>query len=786
MKARLFSESVSVALIVSLIVLGSGGTLLAAAQAQPRPIVGLARVSDPVRVSAALHSSPTMFIENAGQFVEGARFQVRGANGTIWFADNEIWVTVLARHAIDSERRRLPPLGSPLSSYFRPSSPQKGVNLKLFFVGKNPHSRLEPFNRLDTLVSYFIGNDPAKWHTDVPVWGGVRYKDLYPGMDLEIASESGQMVLRVVARPNAKLEAVRIRVEGTDKITLDGNRLQLTTAVGEYTISLLEVNNASGRNVPGPKVTAHEVASPFTSATPGLQAATADLQSNASDLFYATFLGGGSRDSGADVAVDESGAAYVTGPTNSSDFPTTPGAFDTTLNSNDAFVVKFDITGSAVTYATFLGGSGNDCYLSECAITVDANGAAYVIGDTDSTNFPTTPGAFDTTCGGCGPPNYYNDAFVAKLDATGSTLIYATLLGGSNREYGNDIDVDGSGAAYVTGTTYSSDFPTTPSAFDTTLNGSSDGFMVKLNATGSALAYATLLGGSSGEGSGSVVVDGSGAAYVTGSTSSSDFPTTSGAFDATLNGTYDGFVVKLNATGSALAYATFLGGTSWGSDAADQTGGIAVDKSGAAYVVGWTGAPDFPTTPGAFDTSFAGGTCGVAPGTYPCPDVFVVKLNAAGSALSYATFLGGSERDRGWSITVDENGAAYVTGQTSSPDFPITPGAFDTTHGGGTCGSAQENYPCPDAFIVRLNATGSALTYATFLGGSLYDYGYGIAIDESGAAYVTGWTSSSNFPVTPGAFDTTLSGIGDAFVVKLAVGNGSTYFVYLPLILRNY
>lgn len=779
MKSRLFSISVSVAVTVLLIVLGSSGKLLTTAQVLPRPITALTNTPDPIRVSAATHNAPAMFIENVGQFDEGARFQVRCANGTIWFADDEIWATVLAQRAMDRERRRLPPLGSPLSSYFRPSLPQTGVNLKLFFVGTNPHSRLEPFNRLDTHVSYFIGNDQSKWQTNVPVWGGVRYKDLYPGMDLEITGKSGQLVLRVMARPNANLEAVRLRVEGADKITLDGDRLQLTTAVGEYTIPLLKVNGASGRNVPGPKVTAHEIASPFTSAIAG-------LQSDASDLFYATFLGGSSRDSGADIAVDENGAAYITGPTNSYDFPTTPGAFDTISNSNDAFVVKLDLTGSALTYATFLGGSRNDCYLSECAITVDANGAAYITGDTDSTDFPTTAGAFDTVCDGCGSPNYYNDAFVAKLDATGLTLVYATLLGGSNREFGNDIDVDGSGVAYVTGTTYSSDFPTTPSAFDTILNGSSDGFVVKLNATGSALVYATLVGGSRSEGSDSIVVEGSGAAYVTGSTSSSDFPATPGAFDTTLNGTYDGFVVKLNATGSALAYATFLGGTSWGSDAADQTSGIVVDKSGAAYVVGYTGASDFPTTPSAFDTSFAGGSCGVAPGTYPCPDVFVVKLNAVGSALSYATFLGGSSYDDGYGIAIDEGGAAYVTGWTSSPAFPTTPGAFNTTHGGGTCGSAQENYPCPDAFIVELNPTGSALTYATFLGGSLYDYGYGIAIDESGAAYVTGWTSSSNFPVSLGAFDTTLSGIGDAFVVKLAVGKGSNFLFYLPLILRNH
>jgi hypothetical protein len=784
MKKKLFSVTVNFAVL--LIFLGSVGTSLAATHTQTHPVVALAHAPDRVHISTISRRVPAMFVENVGQFTEDTRFQVRGDNGTFRFMDDEIWVTVFDHRSTDIERWSLPIPSSHLSASSRSSSPLIGVNLKITFIDKNPHARLEPFNRLDTRVSYFIGDDQANWHTDVPVWGGVRYKELYPGMDLEITSESGRMILRVLARPNAKLEAVRLRIEGADEITLDGDRLQLTTAVGDYSVSLLDVNGASDRDVPTPKITAFEVISPFSSSTAGMQSVNADMHSDASDLLYATFLGGSSRDSGADIAVDKNGAAYVTGPTRSSDFPTTPGAFDTTLNSNDAFIAKLDPTGSALTYATFLGGSRNDCHLSECAIIVDANGAAYVSGDTDSTDFPTTTGAFDTTCGGCGAPNYYNDAFVAKLDATGTTLVYATYLGGSDREYGHDIDVDGSGAAYVTGTTYSSDFPTTPSAFDSTLNGSSDGFVVKLNTTGSALAYATLVGGDSGEGSSGVVVDGNGAAYVAGSTSSSDFPATLGAYDTNLNGTYDGFVVKLNATGSALTYATFLGGTSWGSDAADRARGITVDKNGEAYVVGTTGASDFPTTPGAFDTSFAGGTCGVAPSTYPCPDVFVAKLNAAGSALSYATFLGGSERDRGCQITADKNGAVYVTGQTSSPAFPSTPGAFDTSHNGGTCGSAQENYPCPDAFIVKLNATGSALTYATFLGGSLYDYGYGIAIDESGSAYATGWTSSSNFPTTPDALDTTFNDGGDAFAVKLAIGNGGTYYVYQPLILREY
>jgi len=710
------------------------------------------------RVSTALRNAPVMFIENVGQFAEGARFQVRGDLGTMWLAEDAIWVTVLEKPS--SPQPPSPNLGE--GGAFLPSpkfgrgaggedQPCKGVNLRLTFPGANPYPRIEPFDRLDTVVSYFIGNDPAKWHPDVPVWGGVRYKDLYPDIDLEITSENSRMVQRLVAKPGADLNAVRLRVEGVDAIDLlpspaasgrgaGGETLRLTTAVGEFTLPLLQAVTADGSPLPraekGPEVQANEVIAPFSSAPllPSRSAQTA----GASDLLYATFLGGSGDDDGYGIAVDPSGTAYVTGWTGSSDFPTTPGAFDTSYNGYDAFVVKLNAAGSALTYATFLGGGHDD---AGKGIAVDSSGAAYVTGLTDSSDLPTTPGAFDTTYNGG------RDAFVVKLNPAGSGLAYATFLGGSHWDVGLGIAVDGGGSAYVTGGTESSDLPTTPGAFDTTYNGYDDVFVSKLNPAGSALVYATFLGGSySGEQGWGIAVDSSGAAYVTGWTGSSDFPTTPGAFDTTLNGG-DAFVARLNPAGSGLAYATFLGGSYSG----EQGWGIAVDPSGAAYVTGETWSSDFPTTPGAFDTSFNGRG-----------DAFVVKLNAAGSALTYATFLGGGHDDEGEGIAVDSSGAAYVTGWTSSSDFPTTPGAFDTSFNG--------DY---DAFVVKLNAAGSALTYATFLGGSGFDEGYGIAVDSSGAAYVTGYTESSDFPTTPGAFDTSHNGHEDAFVAKLGMGGGA-------------
>jgi hypothetical protein len=232
-------------------------------------------------------------------------------------------------------------------------------------------------------------------------------------------------------------------------------------------------------------------------------------------------------------------------------------------------------------------------------------------------------------------------------------------------------------------------------------------------------------------------------AYVTGATSSADFPTTPGAFDITLGGPSDVFVTKLNASGSALIYSTFLGGTGL-----DRGIDIAVDGRGRAYVTGETSSADFPTTPGAFDITLGGPS-----------DVFVTKLNASGSALVYSTFLGGSDSDAGLGIAVGTRDRAYVTGETRSADFPTTPGAFDRTLGGSN-----------DAFVTKLKASGSALVYSTFLGGSNLDLGFGIAVDGEGRAYVTGITASPTYPTTPGAFDTTFNGGEDAFVTKLPTG----------------
>ncbi|MEO7725271.1 MAG: SBBP repeat-containing protein [Chthoniobacterales bacterium] len=399
-------------------------------------------------------------------------------------------------------------------------------------------------------------------------------------------------------------------------------------------------------------------------------------------------------------------------------------------------------------YSTFLGGSNTDFGY---ATAVDTAGNAYVTGNTSSKDFPTTPGVFQQNRG------QQDAAFVTELNPTGTAVLYSTYLGGNGSESGYAIAVDTAGKVYLTGNTSSSDFPTTPEAFQTTFQGTLDVFVTELNATGSALLYSTYLGGSDFDYGFAIAVGVSGNAFVTGETTSANFPTTTGAFQTTYGGGLrDAFVTELNPTGTGLIYSTYLGGSG------EESGtGMAVDTSGNAYVTGSTGSSDFPTTAGAFQTTKNG---------VFFTDAFVTKLNPTGTGLLYSTYLGGIMSDQSGGIVVDTSGNAYITGTTSSSDFPTTAGAYQTTRIGED-----------DAFVTELNPSATGLSYSTYLGGSVGETGTGIAVNTSGNAYVTGQTSSPDFPTTAAAFQTTYGGgLTDAFVTELNPTGASllysTYF----------
>jgi M6 family metalloprotease-like protein len=460
------------------------------------------------------------------------------------------------------------------------------------------------------------------------------------------------------------------------------------------------------------------------------------------DLKWSTYLGHNEEDRAMDIAVDDSGYTYVTGYTASDSFPTTVGAYQWGYNNGTSvFVTKFNRDGSSLVYSTYLnGGSADRGY----GIAVDDSGYAHVTGYTYSQFFPTTAGAYDQTHNGD------SDVFITKLNKTGSGLVYSTFLGGGTPgpDEGYAIAIDNSGNAYVTGYTYNSDFPVTAGAYDITYNLGWDAFCTKLNAAGSGLGYSTYLGGISHEVGRAIAADASGYAYVTGWTQSSGYPTTAGAYDQVFTGIEDAFVTKMGATGTSLAYSTFLGASG-----IERGFGIAVDGSYKAYVTGWTSSWDFPTTAGAHDQVMNG-----------FGDAFVTKFNYAGNGLDYSTFLGGGVKEYGRGIAVDGSGCAYVAGTTESVDFPTTSNAVDTSFNG-----------IYDVFQTQLNSGGSDLVFSTYLGGSGtdgdLDWPPELAIDDQGNVYIAACTDSADFPVTAGAFDVSFNGgWRDAVVCKIGMG----------------
>jgi Bacterial Ig-like domain (group 3)/Beta-propeller repeat len=449
---------------------------------------------------------------------------------------------------------------------------------------------------------------------------------------------------------------------------------------------------------------------------------------------------------GEGIAVDSSGNAYVTGDTCSTDFPTMnplQPANDGTCGWGNAFVTKLNPSGSALVYSTYLGGSVADAGLG---IAVDSSGNAYVTGETLSPDFPITPGAFQTACGGGGSGCW--DAFVAKINSSGSALVYSTYLGGDGVDAGWGIAVDRSSDAYVTGQTNSTNFPVTPGALQTTCGSNScsnsNAFVSKLNPSGSALVYSTYLGGSGGDYGNGIAVDSSDDAYVAGVTESTNFPTMN-PLQPTFGGAIDAFVSKVNSSGSTLVYSTYLGGS--GQDFGQS---IAVDSSGNAYVTGATESTNFPTV------------SPLQPANGGSTDAFVAKLNPSGSALLYSTYLGGAGYDSGNGIAVDSSGNAYVNGTTNSANFPTMNPLQAALAGGG------------DAFVAEINSIGSALAYSTYLGGSGGEVGEGIAVDSSGSAFVTGFTTSTNFPTMNPLQPVYGGGYSDAYVAKIGSISSAT------------
>lgn len=720
--------------------------------------------------------SRPFFVPNVGQADSRLHYYVKGADYEAYFMPGEVLLTFQEKPAGDFSPT------AALGSIF-PQSVEKwnkqvrGVRLSLAFLDSNPAAKPTGRKLATRTVNYLKGNDSSKWHTNIPTYEHVVYPKLWPGIDLVFHGDNGRIKYEFVVQPGAKVADIRFAYRGAKSLSLDeqGNLL-IHTEIGE----LREARPFSYQQIGGRKAS---VGSSFLLEQQLDGASVIRFQIGADydphyplvidpELEYSTYLGGGNFEIGFAIAVDAAGNAYVTGSTNTPEtaavpFPVTPGAFQTTFGgTSDAFVAKLNPAGNTFLYSTYLGGGGID---QGSAIAVDSLGNAYITGNTNSSQtnpvpFPITPGAFQTTFGGA------LDAFVTKLNPAGNALVYSTYLGGDSIDFGSGITVDAAGNAYIVGTTATSQldfipFPITPGAFQTSFGGNTDVFVTQLNAAGNALIYSTYLGGGSFDYGAAIAVDSLGNAYVTGNTSTPEtdpvpFPITPGSFQTLYGGgSSDAFIAKLNATGSTLVYSTYLGGGQNDAGAA-----IAVDTAGNTYVAGRTATPQtdpvpFPITPGAFQTVYGGGLL----------DAFVTKLNPTGSALVFSTYLGGSQDDQAFGIALDSLPNVYVAGITNTPQtapvpFPITLNAFQRNYGGGS----------HDAFVTSLNTAGNALRYSTYLGGGQDDQAFGISVDRSGNAYVTGITSTPEtdpvpFPITPGAAQTLFGGNLDAFIVKIIV-----------------
>ena len=670
---------------------------------------------------------PIGFEMNRGQTSREVGFLSRGADHTLFLTRDE---AVLALH------------GSPR---------QAGTAVRMRWVGGTRASgALAGLDPRPGRTNYFVGNDPARWLRNVPTYGRVRQRTPYPGIDAVYYGRDGELEFDLVVAPGADPSGVEMEFEGADHIRREADgALVLPTACGEVRLRTPDAYQESAG-------TGRRIASAYVlhgRNRVGFELASYDRAGALivdPVLEYSTYLGGSALDRPAGIAVDGAGSAYIAGITYSADFPTVNARQPARGGSSDRFVCKLSPSGDALVYATYLGGSNDEGDLRG-GIAVDAAGNAYVSGFTSSTDFPVTADAVHTTAGGSG------DAFLAKLDAAGTTLLYSTYLGGSGLDEGIDVTADGSGNAYVVGLTTSTNFPVR-NAFQSTSGGDRDLFVSKINTTGAGLVYSTYVGGNWFDWGTCIVVDAAGSAYVTGQTGSTNFPTTAGAYQRTISGTVDAIVFKLAPTGSTLAYGTYLGGT--GRD--DYGTDLAVDGSGNAYVTGGTDSEDFPLV-NALHSGFDG-SC-----------AFVTKLSPTGGSLVFSSFLGSpgysacSGQDVGTGIALDSSGRIFVTGFTDACDFPTVDPIQCSLAGYGR-----------DAFVTVLDPGATRLVFSTFLGGSRYDYetyfhpafvGSEIALDPAGNAYVAGFTESTDFPVV-NAVQPVAGGSGDVFVAKIALGVG--------------
>jgi|GEM_PF-6973413 len=646
---------------------------------------------------------PIYFAKNDGLYGEGIKFY--GIEQGIFFREDGVYFLFKGK----------------------PERNENSEILKILFQGRNKNLEIEG-EEISGKVNYLIGRDISNWKRGIPTFKKIRYKDVYKGVDIVFYGGRGGLEYDILIRPGVDVSKILFEIEGFKELKetkdggisfifssgkvihqrkpyiyqeINGKRIEID---GSYRIFEKNGMKYFGFNV-----------NSFDSRYPLIIDPT---------IIYSTFLGGSNFDGGYGIAVDNLGYVYVIGQTFSSNFPVSSPLKGIKSGYYDIFLTKIAPEGNSIVYSTFLGGNGDDYGYG---IAVDGSGNVIITGCTESSDFPLKNPIQNKNAGG-------RDVFVAKINSEGNSLVYSTYLGGSGNDYSYGLALDGRGNAYITGATYSSDFPKKNSVYG--YSGYFDIFLTKIDPIGNLL-YSTYYGGSNNDYAYGIALDTSGNVYLTGATYSTDFPVKNPIKER--GGLWDAFLVKVNSEGNEVILSSYIGGSD-----NDYGSGIAVDPMENVYLTGYTSSPDFPTE-NPIQESIAGNY-----------DLFITKISTLKNKIVYSTFLGGGSIDYSRGIALDSKGNVYITGETYSSNFP--------THNP----IQKENGGSWDAFIVKVNSEGNSIVYSTYIGGNNNDYSRAVAVDSLGNAYITGYTSSNNFPTAIPIYG--YSGSYDAFVAKIEEG----------------
>ncbi len=676
------------------------------------------------------------FIENKGQVADpDVRFTARAGGLDIAIRDSaiEMWIPRGATTSSPTEETTRSRVDKLDISDLPPEG--RGPALRMSFAGSN---RVVPVGGAATgpFTHFMLGDDPSAWASDAQSFQEVSFPALYSGIDLVLSLRAGGIKYEFVLDAWTDPSAVKVTVgrESTIRLLPDGSlSIETSTAnivdgtpVAWQPSGPVDCNYVlKGPGAYGFECPARNPAEPLT----------------IDPLVYSSFVGGVDRDLIVASALDDAGNAYFIGSTESANFLSTFSSNNTTpAGGFDVFVIKLDASGTPE-YVALIGGIEND---SPTSVEVNPAGEVIAAGTTWSADFPTTSGVWRNT-----PlANVTTDGFVFRLNASGASFVFSTFLGGlHNNVQGASLAPDGS--IVLAGSSRSPVFPTTPGAFQTVFdNGSSigeDAFVMRLSAGGNALLFSTFVGGSSQDVGRAVDVDGANNAWLVGYTNSMDFPLTAGANQSTKAGFAEAFLVKLNESAGALLYSSYLGGSQ-----DDFAYGVAVEPGGDAVVLGFTASKDFPTTPDSFQPQPG------RPAGQSTTDVFVTRVDGSTGEFRYSSYLGGLLMEWPYGIATDRDSAVYVVGSTMGLAYPTTPDAYQTEYAGGL----------HDGFLAKVNPAGTALAYSTFLGGTETDDAFDVSVNGRGDVLVVGFTNSTDFPTTPGAFDPATSS-SDGFVTRI-------------------